>query len=518
MLALKFILEATDRATAPIRRLQKTIDSITAPARRARESIRSLGVASGLPRLAAAASRVTSSFGSLTRTLRSLRSSFLYLTGTATAALYGMNRFAQASDRSVRNAEKSGLPVEEWQRLAYAAERAGMQEDRFADIAKELSKNMVDAALGSEQAAVWFSRAGVEVADASGKLKPLNALLYELANRFASMPDGQKKAALAMGLFKQSGLDMIAMLNGGAAGLKRAARESESLGLVNAKAAREGQELNKSFIGMFAAIRGVVNSLMTSIGPVLKEILDRFRAWTAANRELIASKLGEFVKRLAAGLPDFLASLVSIGKAVWRIVSAVDAVVQRIGGWQVVVYGLAAVMATKLTVSIAGIILSLGRLSLALLTTPAGWLALAIGGLVLAGIALVKNWDWISKKWSEIWAGIKGAGTGAIDWVREKITSLTQWMKDLVVTLDNLTPDWVKRFTLPGAAVKFLADGVRGSGPPVVTAVPTGRNRFGGEIHLKIDAGGTRTRVTKLTSDNNDVAIDVDTGMSIVNP
>ena len=73
---------------------------------------------------------------------------------------------------------------------------------------------------------------GVAAKDAHGNFLPMERILPKIMDRFASMPNGVAKTALAMQLFgsRGGGAAMIAFLNKGSAGLKQLRDESDKLG------------------------------------------------------------------------------------------------------------------------------------------------------------------------------------------------------------------------------------------------------------------------------------------------
>lgn len=73
---------------------------------------------------------------------------------------------------------------------------------------------------------------GVTIRDAAGKALPMAQVLPELAGKFAEMPNGPEKTALAMKVFGKAGADLLPMLNKGKEGLAELAAESDKFGLT----------------------------------------------------------------------------------------------------------------------------------------------------------------------------------------------------------------------------------------------------------------------------------------------
>src|SRR5690606_5612264 len=95
-----------------------------------------------------------------------------------------------------------------------------------------LAQRMNDAANGSKDASRAFEQVGVKVQNADGSLRPISDVLADIADRFAEMPDGTKKTALAMELMGRSGEKLIPLLNDGAEALHKLMQEADTFGAV----------------------------------------------------------------------------------------------------------------------------------------------------------------------------------------------------------------------------------------------------------------------------------------------
>lgn len=136
-----------------------------------------------------------------------------------------------AGDLSVLS-EKTDLTVADLSALKFAARQANADFAVFAKGLKTLSVNAREAARGSAEQRDAFDDVGVSAVDANGKLRGLNALLPEIADTFANMPNGVEKTALAVKLFGKAGEELIPFLNGGSKGMAEMRREAERLGLI----------------------------------------------------------------------------------------------------------------------------------------------------------------------------------------------------------------------------------------------------------------------------------------------
>lgn len=155
---------------------------------------------------------------------------------------------AEAYDRLGRLSQQTGLTAQQLSKLSYIAKMADLDLDTLAKNVKILDRNMFQAAQGGGKAFEAFRALGLSVRDASGKLAGNEEILTKLAERFAKMPDGAMKTALAMQIFGKSGADMIPMLNLGAEGLRYFAEEAERLkGALSEEMVRKAEAIQLAF-------------------------------------------------------------------------------------------------------------------------------------------------------------------------------------------------------------------------------------------------------------------------------
>lgn len=169
--------------------------------------------------------------------------------GAITGALFAdVENIANKAKEIQFSSQKIGLTTDEFQKLAFAAKKSGMEISQFEVGMGKLAKTQVEAAKGSKSAMEKFKMAGVSIKDSNGKLKGGTQLLKELADKFKSAPDGAKKTALAMMIFGKSGKDMIPMLNKGGAELDK----------LGEKLKKSGSLLSKESIDSFKKYRGAI--------------------------------------------------------------------------------------------------------------------------------------------------------------------------------------------------------------------------------------------------------------------
>ncbi len=238
----------------------------------------------------AAVKRLNTEFGNLIGVAAKLASTPLLggtglLAGASVAGLAALVKGAiDAGDAFNKMSQKTGIAVEDLSRLKYAADLSDVSVEALQKGMTSLSTYMVDAATGSGEAADQFKKLGISVRNADGSMRSSIDVLYDLADRFAAMPDGVEKTNLAVTIFgKKLGAEMIPLLNSGGDGLRAMGQEAERLGLVmSGELAKASEEFNDNVerLSKLASSAGIeiANALIPSLNKLMTEFIEARKA------------------------------------------------------------------------------------------------------------------------------------------------------------------------------------------------------------------------------------------------
>jgi hypothetical protein len=189
-----------------------------------------------------------------------------------TAALYGAKRLiydtavqiASATNAIERQATVLGINTDELQKWQYAAKMSDVNAQELAIGIKFLSRNMEDASSGAGESSKYFSAMGISVKDAHGNLRPLNDVMGDVMDKFASWEDGPRKIAIALQIFGRSGENLIPLLNKGRIGFDELAEEARKFGIIlSPDLIRKGSEAETAF----KKLDSQINSMKLSLAP-----------------------------------------------------------------------------------------------------------------------------------------------------------------------------------------------------------------------------------------------------------
>jgi hypothetical protein len=172
-----------------------------------------------------------------------------------------------------------GGTAEQASELRFAASQAGVTYETLAKSTGKFEKSL-DAARGSTKAtSAMVKLLGFDFRDAHGHIKPMSDLMPAVADRFAKMPAGAEKTALAMKLFGKAGADMLPFLNKGSEGIAHLEKMSDKYGLTltgkNLEALKKSKasqrEWNASLDGLRVQLGAQVLPAMTALIGIIRD-------------------------------------------------------------------------------------------------------------------------------------------------------------------------------------------------------------------------------------------------------
>lgn len=242
------------------------------------------------------------------------------LGGALAAVGAGLTVAAQDSLEQIaaqeRFAKSVGLTLAQYQQLAFASERAGMDVEALQGFLVNLADKAFDASIGAEGSAAQLADLGVSAVDARGRLKPLNQLFLELADSVSAMQDGTQKTG-ALSIFAgDDGARAITLLNQGSEGIRRQAVEAERLGRVLSQSqvdlARSAVQARRDLFSSLAALRDRLSLIVApdiqrgarDLSDYLSENQEAIDAWAGAKWGQIRDGVRDVVRVLNGEQPQ----------------------------------------------------------------------------------------------------------------------------------------------------------------------------------------------------------------------
>jgi lambda family phage tail tape measure protein len=183
---------------------------------------------------------------------------------------------ARVGDEFFKLSQKTGVSVEALTALDYAAKLSDVTTEGLTKALQKLSVAMFDTQVNGDEGSAALKALGVSATDAHGQIRPTEAVLLDLAGKFADMPDGADKAALAVKLFGKEGLAIIPFLNQGREGITALMEEAQRLGLVMSEdVARASEVFNDNLTRLSAIFEGVQRQIGAAVIPILADFTEQ---------------------------------------------------------------------------------------------------------------------------------------------------------------------------------------------------------------------------------------------------
>ncbi|MFN3883274.1 MAG: tape measure protein [Rhodocyclaceae bacterium] len=439
--SLSIIIEAIDKATAPIRRVAEQIDRTTQPVRRLGSSLRGFTEASGLQ-------RVTSGFIGVGGAMRGVVDQSTALAGKLGMIASGFGLLAGG-----------GLFAFKTQLLDVSA-----KFERFETILGTIEGSSDKA----KSAMSWISDFATttpyeldQVTDAYVKLRsyglsPTNGLLKTLGDTSAAMgkPLMQAVEAIADAVtgenerLKEYGIKaakvgsrVVYEYTDAAGKTQRKAVDANNRQLIeatlkaiwNEKYAGSMEKLSGTWDGMLSNLSDqwtrFAGMIMNAgafewLKNELKTLLSTIDQMAASGElQQLAEQVGTQLVSALRDLKDAGMAFVGWIRETWP---QVRAFAELLGGWGNVLKLVAFVIAGPFIASLVSLGQAFVSLGIAIMTTPFGWLAAVIAGAVAAAVLLYTHWDWITDKLQKAWATIKEAFWGLISAMAEGVAQIAE--------------------------------------------------------------------------------------------
>ena len=245
------------------------------------------------------------SFSAADRLLGGVKKALVGIVAFRTVRWFGslITDTAQAADNFAKLSRKVGISIEALQQFEFAAGISGTNLNVFRVGLQRFARVASDADRGLESALDPLKDANVTFKDGEGNLRALDEMLLDVADRFAQMPNGTKKTALAMELFGRSGAELIPLLNEGRGGIQKLRDEFVELGAqIDGQTAKSFEQFNDDQLRVRTALKGIRNQVVVAMLPTLKKLTKETLQWIKANRGLLKQRLDAVLRGIVAGL------------------------------------------------------------------------------------------------------------------------------------------------------------------------------------------------------------------------
>lgn len=478
------VITAVDRATRTVRQINDTFERLTRPLVLIRRSVQQLSTELGLDKVAKAMGGVGRSALDVAGRVRSIVAPMAAVIGVGSIA--GLLALATSWGTVGMEVSKAGAAIgistSTLMSMRGAAKLVGVTAEELTGSLKSVGDTMEDALFGRNQSALMLlnkMRIGIHKT-ADGSIDAARGF-KDIATYISGIKSAQVQGVIA----RQFGIEAaLPLLRKGAKGIEEFQQKvAEFGGSRTAGAIAAADQFGFKMVSLSMATEGVKISIGERLIPVLQPFIEKLITWVTANRELIATRVTEFVAAFATWIERINFNDVLNGMT--SFISGVAGVIDSLGGWKTAALLVMGVMAGPFLLSVAtfgaslvrlGVtvipvfIRALGLMRLAMLANPITAIVMAIATVALF---LYENWDKVKKWWKGLWG--------------------------------DMSDDAAKSQSAIAKTTEKLAKGTKGLGEKQTGGASGdwGDRRGGGASGDWEDASGTRSRAPRGIRNNN---------------
>lgn len=388
------------------------------------------------------------SIGSLTKGLALLVTG---ATAAATAAFGFASSTARQSEEIARSAKLASTGVEEFQKLAYASESFGIEQDKLADILKDTNDKIGDFfQTGAGPLSDFFEFIAPKIGVTAEQFKNLSGAdalqLYVSSLEKANL--SQAEMTFYMEAIASDSTLLLPLLEKNGEAYKALAKEAEEYGYILSK---ETIEQNRKLRLELWSLGKMMDSLYTNIGnrfiPLFADLIKRFKEFIKENRELIQTKLNEFFEGAIWVATQFINVLSTLSG--W-----INNITQALGGWanvfKIIGIAIGTLFASRFISWAIKAYSAVRSLNSVLVLLTAGIVAARIAAIALTGwffllktaiVLLIEDmYQWVQGNesvvgdliatWFEFVTKFKGYLSDSVETVKEKLGKIKGFFVD----------------------------------------------------------------------------------------
>lgn len=382
---LRAVFTVLDRTAEPLHQINMRFARMSAPLTNIRNRLSEFAEETGLKRLGEHASEALEKVKGLTEGLFEVFAP-LAAAGSAAGLFEIAKSTAEWGEQLKLASVATGMSTERLAGWHYAAKLANVDADQLDRGLQYLNRNISEAAQGkAKDVATILAKMGLH--NASGHLVATSDALKAVAAEAKKLVDGgnvQLADDMMSKLFgERSGMQLLPLFAGGPEAINKILESAKEHGIALTEAqAEQAAKFAEGYKEMEAGVFGLKTAIGSQLFPVLNPVIKRMTEWVDANREWIATGIGDAIRDLAGWVRSI--DWNRVGRGLRDVADAARDVARDVFG---IVEAINDLVGTKTTVALFGLAFTqVGRdiagLGLKLVAFPIGKFLLDFGRMI----------------------------------------------------------------------------------------------------------------------------------------
>lgn len=303
-----FTISAVDNVTKNIKRINDNIDRMLKPIRRVQNSVKSMTKEAGLDRFGKSMKDVASQTGKVAENIRSITAPLAAVIGVGTVAGIAdlATQWGRFGNSLTQNSSVIGISTNDLQELQGAAKMAGLSTESMTSSLRSLGDTMNDAVNGRNQEALMvMNKIGLTLHRTKSGAVDTARAMRDLADAVSS-PKFKGNVQAQAELSRIFGVEpMLYLLQKGRRGIDEYVAEARKLGyIMSPQQIAAAEQYNRNMMAFEMTLSSLRNTIGDALIPTLQPLLNDLTKWVSAHKQLIATKIDEFVHRISDAIKN----------------------------------------------------------------------------------------------------------------------------------------------------------------------------------------------------------------------
>lgn len=327
-------------------------------------------------------------------------------------AALGVNAVKSADDLNTLS-KQTGLSTDTLQKMQYASDLVDVSVDDIVGAVRKMKNNMDS---DSESVKAAWDKIGVSATDASGQMRPVEEVFYDVVGALSQIPNETERDQVAMDLFGRSADSLAGIIDDGGASLQTYGQEAENLGLILSGDTLDSlNTLNDTLDQTKAQLSGTFAELGASVAEVLAPVLEQ--------AVVLIDKVAEKIREMDPETLQMIITIAAVVAAISPLLITLGSVITIIGG----------------VVQAVGVFVG----ALAAANPYVLGIIAGIAALVATGAALKLFWDENKEKILEFCASVQEKWQAFTDYIKGNVEQSMQDIQNAWNTIVTTVTDFV---------------------------------------------------------------------------
>lgn len=302
----QIVIEATDKATATVKKVNDAMGKVTRPFEEAHKSFKRFDAALAENPIAKSLGKIGKAGLGAARSIGRIAAPVAAITGIGSIAGITMlaDRWARFGRATTYAAQGIGISTSKLQQYQGIATLAGVSTEGMVSSLQGLGTTMEDARWGRNQGALMMlNRLGIGLKKTKSGAWDVNAEFMAVArvmnsDKLKNNPWAQQFIASQLGM-----TSLLPLLRQGEKGIKKYQVLQKQLGYISSpQDIANANAFALSLAGMKISAEGLGQSIMDKAMPAIRPFIDDLSKWIGKNRELISNDVAGWIKEIATGI------------------------------------------------------------------------------------------------------------------------------------------------------------------------------------------------------------------------